>query len=75
MSDASRPPTGLWNDGESNVYKRMVIPAGKQKLFIGMIDSRREEGFDYSLEQEIDVAPVQQVVVEVDSMQQSFVWK
>lgn len=75
LYEASRPPTGLWHDGESNVYHRMVIPAGKQKLFIGMIDSRREEGFDYSLEQEVDFLPGQHVVVEFDSIQQSFVFK
>ena len=75
LYEASRPPTGLWNDGESNVYHRMVIPAGKRKLFISMIDSGREEGFDYSLEQEIDFAPGQHVVVEFDSIAQSFVFK
>ena len=75
LYEASRPPTGLWNDGESNVYQRMVIPAGKQKLFIGMVDSRREEGFDYSLEQEVDFLPGQHVVVEFDSITQSFVFK
>ncbi|MEE8495468.1 MAG: cytochrome b N-terminal domain-containing protein, partial [Xanthomonadales bacterium] len=75
LYEASRAPTGLWHDGESNVYHRMVIPAGKQKLFIGMVDSGREEGFDYSLEQEIDFLPGQHVVVEFDSIQQSFVFK
>jgi quinol-cytochrome oxidoreductase complex cytochrome b subunit/coenzyme F420-reducing hydrogenase delta subunit len=75
LYEASRPPTGLWDDGESNVYQRMVIPAGKQKLFIGMIDSHRDEGFDYSLEQEIDFSPGQHVVVEFDSIQQAFVFK
>jgi hypothetical protein len=75
LYEASRAPTGLWNDGESNVYHRMVIPAGKRKLFISMIDSGREEGFDYSLEQEIDFAPGQHVVVEFDSIAQSFIFK
>jgi len=75
LYEASRPPTGLWHDGESNVYYRMVIPAGKQKLFIGMIDSDRKQGFDYSLEQEVDFVPGQHVVVEFDSIAQSFVFK
>lgn len=75
LYEASRSPTGLWHDGESNVYHRMVIPAGKQKLFIGMIDSDREQGFDYSLEQEIDFLPGQHVVVGFDSIAQSFVFK
>jgi hypothetical protein len=52
-----------------------VIPAGPQKLFIGMVDSSREAGFDYSLEQEVDFLPGQHVVVEFDSIAQSFVFK
>ena len=40
-----------------------------------MIDSGREEGFDYSLEQEIDFLDGQHVVVEFDSITQSFVFK
>jgi ferredoxin len=75
LYEASRLPTGWWHDGESNVYHRMVIPKGKQKLFIGMVDSGREEGFDYSLEKEIDFLAGQHVVVEFDSIEQSFVFK
>jgi coenzyme F420-reducing hydrogenase delta subunit len=72
---ASRPPTGLWHDGESNVYKRIVLPAGRQRLLISMIDSSREAGFDYLLEKEIDFIPGQHVVIEFDSMKNSFVFK
>jgi ferredoxin/coenzyme F420-reducing hydrogenase delta subunit len=75
LYEASRSPTGLWNDGESNVYHRMVIPAGRQKLFIGMNDSGREQGFDYTLEQEINFVPGQHVVVEFDDVAQSFIFK
>ncbi len=73
LYEVSRPPTGLWSDGESNIYQRMVIPAGKQKLFIGMIDSNREQGFDYSFEQELDFLPGQHIVVEFNNTLQSFV--
>jgi ferredoxin/coenzyme F420-reducing hydrogenase delta subunit len=75
LYEANRPPTGLWHDGESNVYRRIVLPAQKQRLLISMIDSGREEGFDYLLEQEVDLVPGQHVVIEFDSIKSSFVFK
>jgi quinol-cytochrome oxidoreductase complex cytochrome b subunit/coenzyme F420-reducing hydrogenase delta subunit len=75
LYEAVLQPTGFWNDGESSVYRRLSLPAGKKRLFIGMIDSSRSEGFDYSLEQEIDLTPGQHLVVNFDGTQQKFVFK
>ncbi len=75
LYEAVLQPSGFWNDGESSVYRRLALPAGKQRLFIGMIDSSRSEGFDYSLEQEIDLMPGQHLVVNFDGTQQKFVFK
>ena len=68
-------PSGLWSDGESSIYRRLPLAAGTQRLFIGMIDSRRSEGFDFSLEQEVDLAVGQHLVVNFDSTQQRFVFR
>jgi hypothetical protein len=51
------------------------VSAGPHRLFIGMIDSERSEGFDYSLEAEVDLAPGQHLVVNFDSTLQEFVFK
>ncbi len=75
LYEAVLQPSGFWNDGESSVYRRLALPAGKQRLFIGMIDSSRSEGFDYSLEQEIDLMPGQHLVVNFDGTQQKFIFK
>ena len=75
LYEAVLQPTGFWNDGESSVYRRLALPAGKKRLFIGMIDSSRSEGFDYSLEQEIDLMPGQHLVVNFDGTQQKFIFK
>jgi len=75
LYEAVLPPSGFWNDGESSVYRRLALPAGKKRLFIGMIDSSRSEGFDYALEQEIDLTPGQHLVVNFDGTQQKFVFK
>jgi hypothetical protein len=73
--EATIPPTGLWDDGESGVYRRLPMDAGRQRLFISMIDSNRAEGFDYSLEQEVDLAPGQHMVINFDNAQQNFIFR
>jgi ferredoxin/coenzyme F420-reducing hydrogenase delta subunit len=75
LYEAVKQPSGLWNDGESSVYRRLPLKAGRQKLFVGMIDSDRSEGFDYSLEREIDLKPGQHLVVNFDGSRQEFVFR
>jgi quinol-cytochrome oxidoreductase complex cytochrome b subunit/coenzyme F420-reducing hydrogenase delta subunit len=75
LYEAILAPSGFWNDGESSVYRRLSVSAGPHRLFIGMIDSERSEGFDYSLEAEVDLAPGQHLVVNFDSTLQEFVFK
>jgi len=75
LYEATLQPSGLWNDGESSAYRRLPVQAGPQKLFIGMTDSDRESGFDYTLEKEVDLAPGQHLVVNFDGMAQQFVFK
>jgi ferredoxin/coenzyme F420-reducing hydrogenase delta subunit len=68
-------PSGIWKDGESTVYKRLALPAGKHKLFIGMSDSGRNTGFDYSGEATINFKKGQHVVVEFEHIQREFIFK
>ncbi len=68
-------PTGLWKDGSANVYKRLTVAGRSQKLFIGMNESGQSPEFDFSLEQEVDLAPGEHLVVEFDDIQKSFVFK
>ena len=72
---AELPPSGFWNDGESSAYRRLPVAAGRQRLFVGMTDSDRSEGFDYSHEQEINLAPGKHLVVNFDSDQKKFEFK
>jgi quinol-cytochrome oxidoreductase complex cytochrome b subunit/coenzyme F420-reducing hydrogenase delta subunit len=75
LYEAVIQPSGLWNDGQSSVYRRLLLAAGTQRLFIGMIDSNSSEGFDYSLEQEVDLQPGQHLVVNFDGVRQKFVFR
>jgi len=59
-------PSGIWSDGKANIYQRVVIPAGKHDIFVGMNDSGSEAGFDYETRSSIDVTPGRNVVVRFD---------
>lgn len=75
LYEASLAPTGLWNDGSSNVYQRLAIPAGVQNLFIGMNERGRSDSFDFKLEETVELAAGQHVVVEFDHDRQSFLFR
>lgn len=75
LFDKSLQPSGFWKDGESTVYYRMEVPAGSHELFIGMSDSGREDGFDFSGQTEFALAEGQHVVVEFDHLQQTFIFR
>lgn len=57
-------PSGIWSDGKANIYQRVIIPAGRHAVFVGMNDSGDETGFDYETQASLDVAPGRNVVVQ-----------
>jgi hypothetical protein len=65
-------PSGLWSDGKSNVYQRIVIAAGRHDLFVGMNESGGEKGFDYEQSVTIDVAAHRNIVIRFDEKNQKF---
>ncbi|HMB60900.1 MAG TPA: 4Fe-4S binding protein, partial [Xanthomonadales bacterium] len=70
-----RPPSGVWNDGESTVYARIPVYAGTHHLFIGLNDSGTDNKFDYELAAEVELKPEQHVVVEFDSDARQFIFR
>jgi ferredoxin/coenzyme F420-reducing hydrogenase delta subunit len=75
LFDATLPPTGLWDDGSANVYRRLALPAGRQELFVGMNERGQADGFDYSLAQTVDLTPGQHLVVEFDQTRGEFLFR
>ena len=75
LFEQSIAPSGYWNDGESTVYYRMELPSGSHELFIGMSDSGRENGFDYSGQTEFTLTDGQHMVVEFNHLQQTFIFR
>jgi hypothetical protein len=65
-------PSGIWSDGKANVYRRIVIPAGKHAIFVAMNDSGGDRDFDYEAAAKIDVAPGRNVVIRFDEQLQQF---
>ena len=66
-------PSGLWSDGKANVYYRARLKSGKYELFVGMNDSGDSRKFDYTLTQETEIEPGQNLVVSFDGSRGSFV--
>jgi ferredoxin/coenzyme F420-reducing hydrogenase delta subunit len=75
LYEARLSPTGLWDDGSANVYRRLTVPAGRQELFIGMNERGEAGEFDYSLRQMVDLVPGQHVVVGFDETNKTFIMK
>ncbi len=67
FSKTQQPP-GIFKDGSINIYYSKKIPAGKHHFEIKMDDSVRDEGFNYSIAQDVDIKPAHILLVEFDSL-------
>jgi len=65
-------PSGIWSDGKSNVYQRIVVAAGRHDLFVGMNDSGGAQGLDYEQTVTIDIAAGRNLVIRFDEKNQKF---
>lgn len=57
------PPTGLWRDGPSNVYRKFTVAPGTHQLLVRFRDSGRGSGFDQERAEAIELRPRQNFVV------------
>lgn len=48
-------PTGLWNDGPASVYSRIEIEPGTHAITARLRDSAREEGWDFTHTEIVDL--------------------
>jgi len=60
-------PSGLSSDGASAVYQRIEVAAGQHRIGVRLKDNARSEGFDYTLEQDVALAPAEILVIDFDS--------
>ena len=61
-----RPPSGLAGDGASTVYERFPVEPGSHRITVRMRDSRRREGFDYQIEDVVEIRPKQNFVIDFE---------
>lgn len=61
---ASLAPSGIAGDGASSVHERFVVAPGRYRVTVRLRDSRRQDGFDYQMEEDIELVPGQHLVVD-----------
>ncbi len=49
-------PSGLWSDGPASVYERIAVTAGAHSISARLRDSARDSGWDYELNEQVDLA-------------------
>ncbi|MBX3636915.1 MAG: hypothetical protein KF683_16205 [Rubrivivax sp.] len=60
-------PSGLSRDGASAVYQRLPVAAGERLIQVRLRDDVRAEGFTYTLERRVVLAPAQVLVIDFDA--------
>jgi len=60
-------PAGWSRDGASSIYARFPVPAGSHRLSVQLNDSVRVSGFNYTRDEDLQIAPGQIVVVDFNS--------
>lgn len=58
------PPGGLQGDGPSRVHRGFAVSPGTHTITARLRDSDRTEGFDYTKEVTLDLAPRQNLVID-----------
>jgi hypothetical protein len=74
LYEASVPPSGLADDGNSVVYEKFTVAPGRHTLRVRMNDTRAAEGFPHSQEHNFEIAPGEILVVDFDKIENSFVF-
>jgi hypothetical protein len=58
------PPSGLFSDGPAKVFASFPVAAGRHEVMVRMRDSGRGEGFDYSLDKNMTLEPLEVLVID-----------
>ena len=70
----SAPPSGLWKDGESYVYRKFTVPAGQHHVDVRMRDTARAEGFDHRQDMDVNLVSGSILVVDFDPTAGKFIF-
>lgn len=65
-------PSGIWQDGKANVYRRLRAPAGSYQLRLGMSDTGSLDSFDVEQAVGVTLRPGQNLVIGFDDLSGKF---
>ena len=68
-------PSGVAGDGPSTAYRRFAVAPGTHRIVARLRDTRRETGFDYEVEREVELVPRQNLVVDFQSSLGGFLFR
>ena len=68
-------PTGLSRDGPSETYRKFLVPAGPHHISARLRDSKRDEGYDYQNDIDVNLAPFQNLAVDFKADQGGFLFR
>lgn len=71
---ASLQPAGLSGDGLSRVYKRFIVPPGPHRIVARLRDTTRADGFDYETVRDIELHPLQNLVIDFRAERGGFIF-
>lgn len=69
------PPTGWSRDGVSRAYRKFLVPAGPHVIDLGLTDSGRTDGFDYTARLAADLKPWQNLAIDFNAEQGGFIFR
>jgi hypothetical protein len=72
---AKIPAKGLKKDLPSPIYMRFTVPAGTHRLHVGMSDNVHDQGFTYTADRTVELAPLQTLVIDFDEVTKQFTFK
>lgn len=64
---ATHEPAGLWNDGPSSAYVRLVLPAGAHRIDVRLDDDGQPAEYQYAASRDVTLGAGQNYVIEFDS--------
>lgn len=68
------PASGIAGDGPSRIYRSFVVPAGRHQIAIRLRETPDASGFEYSGEQNVDLIPAQNFVIDFRPVDGGFVY-
>ena len=68
------PASGIAGDGPSRIYRSFVVPAGHHEVAIRLRETPDADGFDFTGQHGVDLAPAQSFVIDFRPVDGGFVY-